>query len=176
MNEIILWIIQALWFILPAYIANPTPVIVGGKTPLDFNRKFFDNNPIFGKGKTWRGTFFGILAGTAAAYIQIQIQSSYDLGAFSLTEMTLPLGFLLSSGAIIGDITKSFLKRRINIKRGSELPLFDQLDFIIGALIFASFVTEITLRTIIILVIITPVIHRLANILAYRLKLKNVPW
>ncbi len=90
--------------------------------------------------------------------------------------MTLPLGFLLASGAITGDIVKSFLKRRINIERGKELLILDQLDFLIGALIFASFITKIPLKTIIILLILTPVVHRLANILAYNLKLKKVPW
>ena len=176
MNEIILAIIQALWFIFPAYIANPAPVIIGGKTPIDFNKKFLDKKPILGKGKTWRGTFFAVLVGTAAAYAQIIIQTRYDLSALNLTEMTLTLGFLLASGAIIGDIVKSFFKRRINIKRGNELPFLDQLDFLIGAFIFASFVTEIPLKTIIILLILTPVVHRLANILAFKLKLKKVPW
>lgn len=175
-NEIILSIIQALWFILPAYIANPTPVLAGGKTPIDFNKRFIDHYPILGKGKTWRGTFYGILAGTIIASIQMYIQAHYDLTRLSLTEMTITLGFLLASGAILGDIIKSFFKRRINIKRGNELPLLDQLDFLIGALIFASFATTIHLNTIIILLILTPIIHRLANILAFQLKLKKVPW
>jgi len=153
-----------------------SPVVLGGKTPVDFNMKFADKKPILGKGKTWRGSIMGIAAGTMVAYIQIIIQSNYNLEAFNLTEMTLTLGFLLSSGAIIGDIAKSFIKRRMNIKRGKMLPLLDQIDFIIGALIFASFATTIRIETAITLLIITPVVHRIANIIAYKLKLKKVPW
>ncbi len=153
-----------------------SPVVLGGKTPLDFNMKFADKKPILGKGKTWRGSIMGIAAGTLIAYIQTIIQSNYNIDSLNLTEMTLTLGFLLSSGAIIGDIAKSFIKRRMNIERGKMLPILDQIDFVIGALIFASFATSIRIETVITLIIITPAVHRIANIIAYKLKLKKVPW
>lgn len=153
-----------------------SPVVLGGKTPLDFNIEFADKKPILGKGKTWRGSIMGIAAGTLIAYIQTIIQSNYNLETLNLTEMTLTLGFLLSSGAITGDIVKSFIKRRMNIERGKMLPVLDQIDFIIGALIFASFATSIRPETAITLIIITPAVHRIANIIAYKLKLKKVPW
>ena len=62
------------------------------------------------------------------------------------------------------------------MKRGKHLPLVDQLDFILGAFLFASFVIEINFTHLIILLIITPLIHILTNRIGYKLKLKREPW
>lgn len=42
---------QLLLFILPAYIANATPVLFGGGMPVDFRRKFIDGERLLGDGK-----------------------------------------------------------------------------------------------------------------------------
>jgi len=42
-----------------------------------------------------------------------------------------------SYGAAFGDLAGSFLKRRFNIKSGAPFWIVDQLDFAVGALIFA---------------------------------------
>ena len=63
-------ILEALWFILPAYMANSTPVNVSklkflekyGK-PLDGGR-YWRGIRILGGGKTWRGLVSGIFIGT----------------------------------------------------------------------------------------------------------------
>src|SRR5256886_10801535 len=54
---------QALWFFLPAYVANPMAVVFGGGTPIDFGRTLRDGERLFGDGKTWRGLVGGTLAG-----------------------------------------------------------------------------------------------------------------
>ncbi len=176
MNEYILLLLQSLWLILPAYIANPIPVVVGGKTPVDFGRKFFDRRSVFGPGKTWRGSAAGITAGTLAACFQILIGESYGLTEHGFVEMSVTLGLLLSAGAILGDIVKSFFKRRLDFKRGQKMFLADQLDFLVGALLLASLETSVSFGNIAVLVIITPFIHRLTNIFAYKRGLKSVPW
>ena len=63
-------IIEALKFIFPAYCANGIPVIFGGGIPLDFGKKFFDGKPIFGKNKTFRGFFSGLVVGTAIGFVE----------------------------------------------------------------------------------------------------------
>ncbi|GAI48998.1 unnamed protein product, partial [marine sediment metagenome] len=63
-KEILDLIAWALWFILPAYVANATPVVLGGGKPIDSGKKFTDGRPIFGAGKTWRGFVSGIATGT----------------------------------------------------------------------------------------------------------------
>src|SRR2546426_5618577 len=54
---------QALWFFLPAFVANPMAVVFGGGTPIDFGRTLGDHERLFGDGKTWRGLPGGTLAG-----------------------------------------------------------------------------------------------------------------
>src|SRR5437870_12474599 len=54
---------QALWFFLPAFVANPTAVVFGGGTPIDFGRTLRDGQRLFGDGKTWRGLVGGTLSG-----------------------------------------------------------------------------------------------------------------
>lgn len=168
---------QSLWFILPAYIANPVPVIAGGGTPIDFGRNFFfDGRPVFGAGKTWRGAFSGIIAGTLIAYFQGIIGENWGLASQGFVPMTLKLGLLLSAGAIFGDIVKSFFKRRLGIKQGQKMPVADQLDFVFGALLFASLEATVSIPMLIVLIVITPFLHRLTNIFAYKRGLKEVPW
>jgi len=45
--EDLLWLII---FILPAYFANSSPVILGGGAPIDLGRKAWDKKRIFGDG------------------------------------------------------------------------------------------------------------------------------
>jgi len=167
-------ILKALWFILPAYIANGTPPVLSKfkklqkyNKPIDFG-KTWKGKEILGKGKTWFGLFFGVLVGTVFGLIQ------------NLTEieplMTLELAFMLAFGALVGDLIGSLIKRRMNLARGKSAPILDQLDFIFGAFLFASFVTKINLNYLIILIILTPLLHIGTNILAYELKLKKEPW
>src|SRR3989449_7533318 len=54
---------QALWFFLPAFVANPMAVVFGGGTPIDFGRILGDRERLFGDGKTWRGPAGGTLFG-----------------------------------------------------------------------------------------------------------------
>jgi len=60
-----LFVIIIFYFMLPAYFANMAPVIMKNifknlAFPIDLNKKI-NNKPIFGKNKTFRGLFFGIL-------------------------------------------------------------------------------------------------------------------
>ncbi len=160
MDSIINLILFSIYWILPAYVANGTPLIVGGGTPIDFGKKFFDGKPIFGKGKTIRGFVLGVVAGTIMGFI----------------EGGLLLGFLLSIGALVGDLTGSFLKRRMGIKRGQHAWGMDQLGFVVGAIAFAALLSLPSVSVIITILILTPAIHISTNYCAYKLKLKKVPW
>lgn len=85
-------------------------------------------------------------------------------------------GFLLSLGALTGDLAGSFIKRRLNISRGYPAPGLDQLDFITGAIILSSIIYIPPLEIVITTILVTPAIHLLANIAGYMLKLKREPW
>jgi CDP-2,3-bis-(O-geranylgeranyl)-sn-glycerol synthase len=165
--EIALLIAEALKFIFPAYCANAAPVLAGGGRPIDFGKKFFDDRPVFGKNKTFRGFFFGLFIGASVGYLETVIFGYHPL-----------LGVLTSLGALLGDLAGAFLKRRLGIAPGGLLPVVDQVDFVIGAVLFALPLSMhiMSLELALAIVIITPPLHLLMNLVAYKLRLKNNPW
>jgi len=166
-------LVYAMYFIFPAYCANAVPVIFGGGRPIDSGRKFLDEKPIFGAHKTFRGFFAGLLIGTLVGALQSVI------GEFSSTPLfgySLLLGFTTSLGAVLGDLLESFIKRRLNLSPGALLPIVDQLDFVVGALLFSFFVSPPSLTTVLLVIIVTPPIHLLTNFIAYLLGVKKTPW
>ncbi|MEM3431702.1 MAG: CDP-2,3-bis-(O-geranylgeranyl)-sn-glycerol synthase [Candidatus Micrarchaeia archaeon] len=171
-------IIKAIIFILPAYFANAAPVLFKtgtSKTPMDYGVKFYDSRRILGKGKTWTGFFIGILTGTIIGIITWLLGI---LNIYPTFETHMLVAFLLSVGTMTGDAVGSFIKRRINVKSGKSVPILDQLSFYVFALLFASpyLPKEFDVIIISILAIITLIVHYLSNIIAYKLKLKSVPW
>jgi CDP-2,3-bis-(O-geranylgeranyl)-sn-glycerol synthase len=182
-------IVQAFWIVIPIYVANASAVIVGGGTPIDFRKTWKDGRRILGDGKTWRGllsgTFLGMTAGfglvVAASYIKTSEYSFLNLTNFEGFPVMILLLFSLCFGALLGDIIESFFKRRIGKERGKDWIPFDQLDFLVGALVCSFlmsgllslggvtssnwFFTNISLWHILILLVVTPVIHITANVL-----------
>lgn len=167
-------IIELVAFILPAYVANATPVLVSKflpwtPHPLDRGRSWFDGRRLFGNTKTVEGLVAGVLAGTVTGLAE-QLLGVMETG--------LKRGFILSTGAIMGDLLGSFIKRRLGIPPGFPAPLLDQLDFLAGALAAAKItgLNHITLTDALALALLTLVLHPVTNFLAYLLKLKRVPW
>jgi CDP-2,3-bis-(O-geranylgeranyl)-sn-glycerol synthase len=161
-------ITSAIWFILPAYLANAAPVVLGGGPPLDGGKKFLDGRRILGEGKTARGFVGGLIVGTAMGLLQ-------GIARAPLREYLL-LGFLLALGAMLGDLASSFVKRRLGIERGEAAPGLDQLGFVVAALILASPVKIPPWQEIAALLIITPPIHLATNFIGYELGLKGRPY
>lgn len=173
---------------LPAYLANVSALAFGGGKPIDFKHNFPDGRRILGDGKTWKGAIIGVLVGIGIGVIQ-GLVSVYVIAGFNIYSPLmeyyydiLPVniiqgalfGLILSSGAIIGDLCGSFIKRRINIKRGGSAPLLDQLDFVIGALLFASLFITIPFDFLVLIIIISFFLHIGSNIIAYLTGLKDV--
>ncbi len=159
-------VLEALFYILPAYIANSSAVVFGGGAPLDMG-KSFNGNRVLGDGKTFKGTFLGVLCGFLTGIILWLV---IDNSVF------LFLGLLVSVGALGGDIFASFLKRRTGVERGGPVPVLDQLDFVIGAVLIGSFLRAPSLEALTLILIVTPFIHLLTNIIGYSLGLKDKPW
>ena len=168
MNELLQILGSALWFILPAYVANATPVVLGGGKPIDADKKFTDGRPIFGAGKTVRGFVAGLAAGTFVGLLQ------------GIAEGTLlhfiALGFLLALGALLGDLLGSFVKRRLGIERGGAAPGLDQLSFVVVALLAASPLALPSWEIVLTIIIITLPIHLATNFGGYKLGLKSRPY
>jgi CDP-2,3-bis-(O-geranylgeranyl)-sn-glycerol synthase len=156
----------SIYFMLPAYLSNVSALTFGGGTPLDLGRSLKDGRRILGDGVTWRGTIIGPIVGTTIGTLQGIVAGDIIFGA--------TLGLSLGGGAIIGDACGSFIKRRIKIERGRPAPIMDQLDFVVGALLFASLVVNISFNMIILIIIITVFLHLGANTIAYLLGMKDV--
>lgn len=169
------FIVSAFLYILPAYIANSGAALFGGGTPIDFGRKMRDGHRILGDGKSWRGLAVGIFFGAVAGYVIGYLTQLTPYAALNLEKYAL-LGVLLSAGAMVGDLTGSFIKRRLGMERGAAFPLLDQLDFLIGAILFGAPIYLPGFLTILFLVIATPGIHLFLNYMGYKLKCKRVPW
>jgi CDP-2,3-bis-(O-geranylgeranyl)-sn-glycerol synthase len=167
--DIALLIVEALKFIFPAYCANAVPVIAGGGKPMDFGKNFFDGKPILGKNKTFRGFFFGLAIGIFVGVVE-SLVFSYPFPFSVLFSVLTPLG------ALCGDLAGAFLKRRLGIAPGDLLPIIDQIDFVVGALLFSLPLAIMSWELAVAVIIITPPIHLLTNFLAYKLKLKENPW
>jgi len=176
-------IFASFYFLLPAYFSNIAASLAGKlkflPQPLDFSRKL-GNNFILGQGKTWGGTILGILTGIFIVALQ-ELLFSFDyfknISVINYQEVNwLFLGILAGVGSVGGDIVASFIKRRINLKSGAMAPFLDQWDYIIGYLLLISIMAELTPRLIITSLILTIILHPLANILSYHLKIKKVWW
>ncbi len=167
-------LVSLLWLILPAYFANSSATFAKGVMRIDFSKNFTDGRPIFGSGKTFEGFAVGTATGTIAGFLQSVFQSVY--GFEPAFQMSIAAAFSLSAGALLGDLAGSFAKRRIGLKRGEPVPILDQLDFVAGSLVAASLFYTISLESVLVLSIITPVIHLLANVVGYRIGVKKEPW
>jgi len=178
MFEIILVIIKAVWLMLPAYISNPSAVVFGGGTPVDLGKNWADGKRILGDGKTIRGLLIGTICGIIIGIVQIFLPLDIDF----FPKHTIIAVVMLSFGALLGDIIKSFFKRRFGFSRGAQLLFIDQLDFVAGAWLLTYifepvwFASNFSIPIIIAVLFLTPVLHRLTNILGYNIKLKKEPW
>ena len=145
---------------LPAMVANSSAVIFGGGPPIDNGAKFFDSQPIFGKNKTIRGFVGGVVVG---GIVGLLLSQGY-------------WGFILALGALLGDLVGAFIKRRFKVEPGQPFPLLDQYDFVIGAFVVSELFNPVDLTEFLLFFLTIPLVHLGANIIAYKLGLKRVPW
>ncbi len=118
---------------LPAYVPNPIAALLGGGTPVDLGRNYADGRRVFGDGKTYRGFVAGVLAGFLVGLLQMWLFTTYNLSY--LPAHTFTTIIVLSSGALIGDLVKSFFKRRLGKDRGEKWLVADMYDLVAGALL-----------------------------------------
>ena len=189
-KEILIISAQSMWLMLPLFISNPSAVFTGNKKPIDFGKSFSDGTRILGDGKSWGGlvggTLIGMVAGLAMAFVMRSADADvhWQFGA-SQVEI-LKNVFLISFGALFGDSAASFIKRRMKFKRGAAVPGLDQFDMIAGVwlllMIFSwgwfpdMFISDGRWVGLIAVLILTPVLHRVANIIGYKIGVKEVPW
>lgn len=109
----------------------------------------------------------------------------FDVGSVGLSAFI--LGSFLGFACLIGDSTGSFIKRRRGLKRegdvSSKAPLLDTLPFAIMVFLWGQLFlqnsllsdTELVLPMVVI-VVITPILHRSFNLIGYYIGWKDVPY
>ena len=176
-------IIKLLYFMVPAYFANMAPPLGKGilkkiAVPIDMGKKW-KGKPVLGKNKTWRGVILAVVAGAVFFLLQRYL---YQFGSFKSVSLidyssaSILIGVLLGFGAIFGDSVESFFKRRRGIGSGKPWIPFDQTDFTIGALLFASTLYFPGWVNAVVIVVLSAVGHILINRIGYLLKIRDVKW
>lgn len=125
-----------LWFFLPAALANSAPLfaikLFGAGTPVRVKW--------FGSHKTWQGIISGTVVGFVVYLLQRSLAAAFPGSAIALVEYSTAsvlLGAAFGFGALMGDLVKSFFKRRIGVRPGAPWIPFDQIDYCIGGLLFS---------------------------------------
>ncbi len=177
----ILWIInylnmpRLLILILPAYFSTfltfwavkinfLKPLAI----PLDLNLAWIDGRRIFGNSKTFLGFIAGVTVGIIVGYL-----ISLMANVFSTTHEAVFFGFLAGLGAMVGDLIRSFFKRRIGLKSGETWFIFDDLDFVVGALLFLGIYINFPTTFIVLVLAGTLSLRILTNSFDFIFKLKK---
>jgi CDP-2,3-bis-(O-geranylgeranyl)-sn-glycerol synthase len=177
----------ALWFFLPAALANMIPILVA---PLPFIRRFdapidggrmYRGKRILGSHKTWRGIIAGILCATLILWLE-QLAAAHIHWVHTATSQvdystlpTLILGPLFGIGALGGDAIKSFFKRQVGVAPGRSWFPFDQTDYIIGGSLAAAPFIRLTLVEYAMLLILWLAVHLGSSYVGYLMGLKERP-
>ena len=169
-------IIEELYFALPIYIGNMMPVFVKKINFLDYPI----NSKLFGEHKTYRGFVSAIFIAIIVFYIQSYFYDFEIIKKISLInyreENLILLGFLAGFGTMLGDLIKSYFKRKKNIKPGESWFPFDQIDYMFGALVFVYPVVNLNLKNMLVLLLTAPFLHIIANYIGYFIGLRERKW
>lgn len=160
---------QLLYLMAPAYLANMAP---------PFTRYWRGwNRPIserwLGSHKTVVGAGLGVTVGVVAALVQSMI--AWRGSVLSLDHWVLA-GLLLGVGAIGGDALKSLVKRRVGVAPGERWVPWDQLDFVLGALVLIAPWAAIGWGDVALVLVVSFVGDVAVNQIAWRLRIRDKPW
>ena len=180
------FIISCLYFFLPAYFTNMTPPLAHKAgilkflaRPVDFNKKF-RGEPFLGSHKTWRGVILGILIGFLVALFQkylYRFLAIQKISFLNYSQINIFLfGFLISAGAVFGDLFFAFIKRQLKLEPGTKFLPFDQTNYVIGAAFFLTLFFKIDILIWLTLFILTFFLHIIINRIGYYLGLHRAKW
>lgn len=168
---------KSVYTTLPAILANIAPVVMKRVNflnyPLDFN-KSLGNERVLGSNKTFRGLFFGVLFAMIVMNIQYLVYrfTGFDFTVYSYEEVNYQfLGFLMGLGVIVGDLVKSFVKRRLKIDPGKSFIPWDQIDCVLGGLLLGRIAWDFPISYGILIIVVTFFMHILARYIGYFLGL-----
>jgi CDP-2,3-bis-(O-geranylgeranyl)-sn-glycerol synthase len=159
--------VEILHLLLLIIVANGAPILARVvlknrfNLAVDLGVKFFDDEPVFGRSKTWRGILAALLATSIAAW----------LTAYSLQD-----GLLVAAYAIAGDLSASFIKRRLRLPASSMAPLLDQVPESLLPAYMMMQVFGLDLQSVMILVLIFIISELALSHILFRWGLRERPY
>lgn len=177
-------ILFVLWFFLPSGVANTAPIVAAKlpilsewSAPLDFGLTFRGKR-LFGDHKTIRGIIVGMISGIATVMLQQYIYATNQwVHSFVPVDYTalpiLTFGLLVSIGPLAGDLVKSFFKRQMGFSPGASWVPFDQLDYIVGAIVATAFVVPLSFIEYVLSIIVWFLIHPVATAIGFATGLRT---
>jgi CDP-2,3-bis-(O-geranylgeranyl)-sn-glycerol synthase len=116
----------------------------------------------------------GVLAAVLTAAVQTHLGWSAD--AIAVRETWLGLGLRFGIGAMAGDAIKRFFKRRAGVPSGERWVPFDQIDFIVGALVLVWPVADLSWLDVVTILLVSALGHILVNHIGYWLGVRPARW
>lgn len=183
-------LIGVLWVLTPVYSANALATLPRGRgPPMDFGRNWSDGRRILGPSKTWSGFLFGTLVAVPIVLLQawlilhappnLQLVPPYASSVLA----AVPVAFLLTGGAMLGDAVGSFIKRRLGYSSGARVLGLDQLPFVlvpigVGLIADPSVFVPVffSWEALLWVLLLTLGLHTLFNWIGFRIGTKKVPW
>jgi CDP-2,3-bis-(O-geranylgeranyl)-sn-glycerol synthase len=158
-----------IYFMAPAYAANMAPPFIRYWT--GWNRPISER--WLGNHKTVMGFAAGVLGALLATCAQSRI--AWEGGLVSY-EHWVELGLRFGIGAMAGDSVKSFVKRRVGIDPGKPWVPWDQLDFVLGALVLVAPWLLLSWSDLTIVLFLSVVGHIIVTHAGYWTGIRDVKW
>ena len=129
--------------------------------PIDRNRLFFDGRPILGSSKTFRGLVSALLVSVLIGSIfAIPFHTSLLFGALSM----------------MGDMTTSFIKRRLSLVSSSMAFGLDQIPESLFPLLGCKVLLGLSLAQIVVVVVAFFLIDLILSRLLFWLRIRKTPY
>ncbi len=157
-------IIQVLLLLLTA---NGIPVLArdlfGSKfsKPIDCGVTAYDNRPLFGYSKTWRGL----------------LTSVFFTGLIApLFNISLSVGVLFAVFVMLGDLISSFIKRRLGFVESSRYRIIDVIPESALPILVLQYQLELTMLESIVCIIFFFILEVVLSPILYFLKIRKRPY
>lgn len=184
-------IFACLWYLLPAALGNHNAscgnrlwlpgifkrALARMAVPIDGGKRW-RGREILGKNKTWRGLVVGSITGLlvagvqALAYLNVDFfrQNTFiDYGHVNFAVF----GLLMGTGALVGDMVKSLIKRSLDKPSGRPWFPWDQLDWIMGAMIASSVAYIPTIKQAVVTAILYVGVHLVSDRVVAKMGIKK---
>ena len=161
--------------------------------PIDFNVKFFDNKPLLGESKTWRGLVLYVICGALSGMLWFLFSVAESIAQSNLFLVDHQNTFLFNTlvGTLLGvsyaifELPNSFLKRRFGVRPSKSatqlMPkvlffLIDQTDSLFGCLLILwLFYPALSAPQFFIFLLLGALVHIVVNLFLFILKIRKSP-